>query len=86
MIMKIVIEDQVEEVYEIGHYYTEPDYLEVAMGNSTEAGDREMIVSEGGLFINMEVGAEEGETGWEKIVVMTDSGVELLTIENLEVE
>ena len=88
MILKIVWSeiDKSEEVMEISKYYTENDYLEVAIGKNMCALDREIIVNEGEVWLNVKSDAEHGEDYWEEVVVLTDGGVELWKTKNLDIE
>ena len=88
MILKIVWSavDKAEEVMEISNYYAEGNYLEAAIGKNMKAIDREIIVNEGEVWLNVKAGAENGEDYWEEVVVLTDGGVELWKRKNLDIE
>ena len=88
MILKIIWsgQDKAEEVMEISNYYTENDYLEAAIGKDKTALDREIIVNEGEVWVNVNPGAEHGEDYWEEVVILTDGGVELWKTRNLDIE
>lgn len=88
MILKIIWSevDKVEEVMEISNYYSEGNYLEAAIGKDSSSLDREIIVNEGEVWLNVIAGAEHGEDYWEEVVVMTDGGVELWKAKNLDIE
>ena len=88
MILKIVWSeaDKAEEVMEISNYYTENDYLEAAIGKNMSALDREIIVNEGEVWLNVKPDAEHGEDYWDEVVVLTDGGIELWKRKNLDIE
>ena len=88
MILKIVwsAADKAEEVMEISNYYAENDYLEAAIGKDKTSLDREIIVNEGEVWLNVNVDADNGEDHWEEVTVMTDGGVELWKTRNLDIE
>jgi len=87
MILKIIWseEDKCEDVMEISNYYSEDDYLEAAIGKDMTSGDREIIVSEGLVMINVLPDAE-GEDYWETIQVLSDSGFVLWETKNINLE
>lgn len=88
MILKIIWSevDKAEEVMEISNYYTENDYLEVAIGKNKTSLDREIIVNEGEVWINVKPDAEHGEDYWDEVVILTDAGIELFKTTNLDIE
>ena len=87
MLLKIVWSeaDKATEVMEISNYYTENDYLEAAIGKNMTPGDREIIVNEGLIMINVNPDAE-GEDYWETIQVLSDGGFVLWETKNLDIE
>lgn len=88
MILKIVWSevDKAEEVMEISNYYCENTYLEAAIGKDKTSLDREIIVNEGEVWLNVQPDAEHGEDYWDEVVVLTDGGVELWKAKNLDIE
>lgn len=88
MIMKVIWSeiDKADEVMEISNYYTEINYLEVAIGKNKTQLDREIVVNEGELWINVKPDAEHGEDYWEEVIILTDGGFELYKTTNLDIE
>lgn len=88
MILKIVWSkiDEAEETMEISNYYTEIGYLEASIGKNKTALDREIIVNEGEVWLNVKADAEHGEDYWDEVVILTDGGIELWKTTNLDIE
>ena len=88
MILKVVHSeaDKAYEFHEISNIYTENDYMEGALQKNGEALDREIIVNEGQIWINVLPGAEFGDDTWEVVQVLTDAGSVLWEAKNLDIE